>query len=1156
MLGCASRMERDHRHRSTPDCENEAVTKHTIAKVAVYSVDPPAIDAFNGFDPESWVVVSALNDGLVHCASDGEIRPALAVSWERVSPLTMDFELREGVQFHDGSPFDADSVVATFDAHHDPKLGPSQMVVGVLSPLAACTKLDRYRVRIETKFPDAMFLRRMTSFVIYPRGPLEKHGREYFRTHPVGTGAYRLERWTKKREIVLTRNPDHWARRATVDEIRIPILRQKEWIGCLARGEVDVAWNIDAHDAIRARRTNGLEAASGEAAVSQWFLLANRGPLADERVRHALNHAIHRGILVEIAEQGLGRPQLACATAEQEGYAPGIPPIRYSPELARELLSAAGHSEGFTLRGLVSETSTSLYLLVREFLSRVGVHLEAEVVPRSEWLHRVGYRKQSGTGDLWDFAVASIDNPMLHSLFHQFIFFFSQGVFSLLNDPEYDQRFLATATQVNEADALAAQRSLEHYVRDKALMLFTVQQQVHAAWRSGFHVTLPRSGHFNSVAFWELKCTGPAEASKTLRPMAEMSPDMELLFDATSHTGSFYLRPGSTFSDPATKQVWRNLTISEERWHIQNEPMIRTLVRDVEAKNHLANVLDSTTRVAIAGYSKEGRCLFLNSGYERMIGAADGPPAYELLERAGEARWDVVRAQVDTTGSWLGPVHLPAEGRPVGAPQRLYLTVSPALDEESMAIGYTFVFSDFSGEEERIRHQAIRAILDNVPYGLLRCDHAGNVMGGYSASCAQFFQEKGPFEGKPLVTLLGLDARSAGVFSVNYEQIIDDVLPESLAFSQLPVRHQIGDRHVSITGSVIRDDNGKLESVLLTLLDIRQLIDAERDAERANGVLQVMLYRDTFEGFVRGFDAALELIIQAPPGTEREGWARRELHKAKGTFAQFGLIQLARAIHTIEDLAEISTDALVGLRSAIGKTLRANEQFWGITIERARVRYTLSDSALFSIEERLASASSLEAARAVVASAFAEIRERTASELLGPIQESCLQHAMRRSKSVRLIIEGADVRCPQRLAPLFALLPQFVRNSIDHGIEGPDDRGGKPAEASIRVGVRRSGGAVLISIADDGRGIDVPKVVAAAIARGQVTPAAVARMSPEEQLALICLPGLSTSESVTDTSGRGVGMSAVKAEIESLGGTLAIETIPGQGTTMIVRVAD
>jgi peptide/nickel transport system substrate-binding protein len=435
------------------------------ASVALYSADPPALDAFHSFDPESYSTISCINDPLLSLAPNGEIEPALATAWFARSPTELDLTLREGVRFHNGDPFDADDVVATFRAHREPTPSPFAAFFGSIKE---CQKLGKYAVRLVTAFPDALLLRRLFIGGIYPHRVLEQAGRDAFAEQPIGTGAYRFVHWRRGQEIVLRRWPEHWAGRATVDELRLPIVRQKEWVDLLVRGDLDVALNIDCHDAIRAAR-RGLIVRSQPAALSQWLLWANRGPLADVRVRRALNHAVDRTVLVAATEHGSALVQRTIATPDQVGYQADVPGYHYSPALARQLLAEAGYAQGFALRGLVSESSTALYAAVRAFLERVGVSLEAEILPRAEWLRRAtGPRKEGRPRYDGDFVLASVDNPLLHSLFHHFIFLYSGGPFSLTTSPDYDQRFRVAATAPSE-QAAARLAELEVYARDEAL---------------------------------------------------------------------------------------------------------------------------------------------------------------------------------------------------------------------------------------------------------------------------------------------------------------------------------------------------------------------------------------------------------------------------------------------------------------------------------------------------------------------------------------------------------------------------------------------------------------------------------------------------------------------------------------------------------------
>jgi two-component system chemotaxis sensor kinase CheA len=128
-------------------------------------------------------------------------------------------------------------------------------------------------------------------------------------------------------------------------------------------------------------------------------------------------------------------------------------------------------------------------------------------------------------------------------------------------------------------------------------------------------------------------------------------------------------------------------------------------------------------------------------------------------------------------------------------------------------------------------------------------------------------------------------------------------------------------------------------------------------------------------------------------------------------------------------------------------------------------------------------------------------------------------------------------------------LTHMIRNAVDHGIESPEERiaAGKPAEGTIRLSAEQKGARIIVRVADDGRGINRERVRAKAIERGIIT--ADAHLSDEEIDGLICAPGFSTAESISNISGRGVGMDVVRSNVEALGGRLEIHSVPGQGTT-------
>ena len=160
-------------------------------------------------------------------------------------------------------------------------------------------------------------------------------------------------------------------------------------------------------------------------------------------------------------------------------------------------------------------------------------------------------------------------------------------------------------------------------------------------------------------------------------------------------------------------------------------------------------------------------------------------------------------------------------------------------------------------------------------------------------------------------------------------------------------------------------------------------------------------------------------------------------------------------------------------------------------------------------------------------------------------------------KSVNLVIDGADVELDREMIELMRdPLLHVIRNAIDHGIETPEARraSGKPEAGRLVVSARQSGNQILIEISDDGRGIDVARIVAKAAEQKLHTATELAAMSDAAKLDLIFAPGLSSRDVVTATSGRGVGMDVVRANIEQIGGRIVLVNDPGRGLRIIARV--
>jgi len=160
-------------------------------------------------------------------------------------------------------------------------------------------------------------------------------------------------------------------------------------------------------------------------------------------------------------------------------------------------------------------------------------------------------------------------------------------------------------------------------------------------------------------------------------------------------------------------------------------------------------------------------------------------------------------------------------------------------------------------------------------------------------------------------------------------------------------------------------------------------------------------------------------------------------------------------------------------------------------------------------------------------------------------------------KQVRVIMEGAETELDRTIIEAIKEpMAHVLRNSVDHGIERPQDRvaAGKPAEGCLYLRAYHEGGQVNLEISDDGGGMNPEKIRDKALQKGMITANQSALMSDREIVNLVFLPGFSTAEEVTNVSGRGVGMDVVKTNIEKIGGNVDMQSRLGMGTTLKIKI--
>jgi len=280
----------------------------------------------------------------------GKVGPGLAVSWKSLDDTTWEVKLRGGVKFHDGTPFSARDVKATFER----VLNPENKLTarGNHAKIKSVDVVDDLTVRFKTDGPYPLFVERLTAQVMQSDKVIRDKGHEWMQENPVGTGPYKLVKWAKKQEHLLMRNDDYWGPKPVFKYVRIRIIpEQATQIAELISGGVDIIKAVppDQMDVINK---------SGQARTSTSPILrtafiqldqagrSGKNPFQDRRVRLAANVAVDIDSIIKHVINGLGDRTATTINPMAFGYDPSVKPYKQDLAQAKKLLTEAGFPNG------------------------------------------------------------------------------------------------------------------------------------------------------------------------------------------------------------------------------------------------------------------------------------------------------------------------------------------------------------------------------------------------------------------------------------------------------------------------------------------------------------------------------------------------------------------------------------------------------------------------------------------------------------------------------------------------------------------------------------------------------------------------------------------------------------------------------------------
>jgi len=504
-----NKIEQNVKQFSTFLVNSEPIAKKRKNEICVvlFSADVPSLSSLHSsFDPDSYSLMCQIYDSLIHHDLNGKLVPGLATSWKIISEYCVEFTLREGVFFHDGSPFTSEDVYFTYKKIIDPNTKSGTF--WILSVIKDVEVISTYKVRIYTHNPDGMLLRRLSIFgLISSKNYFQKVGFEKAITHPVGTGPFKFISHRPGQEYILQKNPMYWRTNIPQYEyLNIQILPELDWADALVRGKVNFVPYLSGSMETSLSKFKQVKIQKGEVLLAPWVAFRNRGPLQDIRVRKALNYAIDREALINTVEHGNGIPMASLGLKGSIGTLPKLKPYSYDIKKAQELLTEAGYAQGFSLRAIASDISERVARFIQDEFKLISVNLILEVVPRPEWARRVVLGKVTGKpydGDMW---INVVDNPIYTLAFHAGLFLSSKSPWSLLEDSEFDRLFEEAMKLVEPTKHEQALSNLDNYIYENSLMLFTYQQIRTMGFSKNIELPgLPKNGHVDFFLLSDMK---------------------------------------------------------------------------------------------------------------------------------------------------------------------------------------------------------------------------------------------------------------------------------------------------------------------------------------------------------------------------------------------------------------------------------------------------------------------------------------------------------------------------------------------------------------------------------------------------------------------------------------------------------------------------
>ncbi len=633
------------------------------------------------------------------------------------------------------------------------------------------------------------------------------------------------------------------------------------------------------------------------------------------------------------------------------------------------------------------------------------------------------------------------------------------------------------------------------------------------------------------------------------------------------------VRRTKTIIDRTDKQEIHVLKLNEELEDHKNnlEQKVKEGVQDIMNIKSINHDLDSLihtfdTFVIASRTDLNGVITYASKAYEKISG-------YKVEELVGKEH-NIVRHPdmpasafkdmwntIEEEKTWIGEV---LNLKKDGGFYWVKATISPYYDKYDQHIGYSSIGLDITAQKEvEVLNNQVTNLLNSVVQGFLSFDKKLCIEKTYSKECLNIFDTDDIADLNIADILFGNDSIKKDLFEDAISKVVDndENMIKEMLLSLLPTEHILNNKDIQIEYKHLLNDK-----FILVLTDITATKELEHRIKEQNQYQKMIVSVASNQNDFINIKLDFEVFIKNPSCDLKV--LQRELHTFKGVFAQKEMIYIVNSIHDLEtkisDIVDISEVLKIFHAQKLGDVFQKDLEIIASTLGDEFIgsshNINIDKKTIDELESKIKQLNpqNIEESLKDILYDFKIFKYETVYSMLKNYPVSVKQIAQKLEKEIYpLEIEGDELlNIDTRFKPLMQSFIHLFNNCVDHGIEDMDTRveNEKDEIGTICCKFIQNNNDLQIIISDDGAGIDIEKLSQSALKKDIITSDELKNMDKDEISMLVFSDSLSTKDEVSTISGRGVGMSAVKSEIDKLNGKIEIKNTIGLGVEFIFIV--